>query len=60
MRTNQFEKAFSDFLDGSDYDKAEEFIFALARAAFTAGWRAAGGQNSTPRRPFEIIRKDPR
>ena len=60
MNTVDFEKAFSDFLDNSDYDKAEEFIFALARAAFTAGWRAAGGQNSTPHHLFEVIRKDPR
>ena len=60
MNTADFEEAFSDFLDNSDYDKAEEFIFALARSAFAAGWQAAGGSASTPHRLFEVIKKDSR
>ena len=60
VHTNQFEEAFSDFLDSSDCDKAEEFIFVLARSAFSAGWQAAGGPAPTPHRLFEVIKKDSR
>lgn len=31
------------FVDGPEYDKGEEAVFALVRAAFTADRRAAGG-----------------
>jgi len=39
-----FEGSFSTFIDGTEYDKAEEAIFALVRMAFKAGWLAAGGE----------------
>ena len=40
--TNEtFEKAFSELLETEEYDKANEAIFALVRAAFLAGWTAA-------------------
>ena len=43
-----FEKAFGDFIDGAEYDKAEEafmeMLFNTARASFKAGWLAAGGE----------------
>ncbi len=39
----RFEECFEDFLDGSEYDKAEEALFRLVRQAYIAGWRAAGG-----------------
>ena len=42
MTTNEFETAFSAFLEGPVYEAAEQALFELARAAFTAGWRAAG------------------
>ena len=32
-----YEKAFSDFLDSKEYDKAERAIFELTRQAFKAG-----------------------
>lgn len=39
-----FEKAFSDFIDRKEYDEAEEALFLIIRAAFKAGWIAAGGE----------------
>ena len=41
MLSNEFEQAFDDFLGGKDCDRAEDALFALARAAFLAGWSAA-------------------
>jgi len=43
MYCNDFEKAFSDFLDCQEYDQAEGALFTMARIAFIAGWKAAGG-----------------
>jgi len=39
-----FEGSFSTFIDGTEYDKAEDAIFSLVRTAFKAGWLAAGGE----------------
>jgi len=39
-----FEGSFSDFLDSTEYDKAEEAVFSFVRMAFKAGWIAAGGE----------------
>jgi len=41
MQTDIFEKALDEFLQGKNYDHAEEAIYQLARAAFLAGWYAA-------------------
>ena len=43
MYSDEFEIAFSHFLDCREYDDAQEYIFQIARAAFAAGWKAAGG-----------------
>lgn len=59
MHSNQFEAAFSDFIDGRVYDKTEQQIFSLTRAAFAAGWQAAGGPPPTERKLFELIEKEP-
>lgn len=40
MHTDEYEKAFEDFLLGEVYEQNENDPFALARAAFQAGWRA--------------------
>ena len=45
-KTMDFEKAFSDFIDGEIYDEAHSTLFMLTREAFKAGRKAA--QNSTP------------
>ena len=53
-----FEKAFSDFIDDKKYDEAEAALFTIVRAAFKAGWLAAGaslpptGGKDTPLPPF--------
>ncbi len=41
MNSDELEKAFSDFIDGEEYDRAESTLFDLIRQAFTAGWNAA-------------------
>ena len=47
MHSNDFEYAFSEFLDRREYDEAENALFAIVRAAFAAGWKAAGGEVSS-------------
>ena len=44
-----FEKAFSDFLETSENDKAEQALFELTRAAFRAGWQAAQRSSQSPK-----------
>lgn len=45
MNSDEMEKAFSDFIDGEVYDKAEKELFDLIRLSFTAGWNAAKRDN---------------
>ena len=56
MMNNDFEEAFSSFLERREYDEAEGALFAIVRAAFLAGWNAAGGEPPTPQKLFELIR----
>ena len=63
MMSNDFEEAFSNFLERREYDEAENALFAMVRIAFLAGWKAAGGEPPTPQKVFELIRcgaADPR
>ena len=50
MYSDQFEAAFGAFLDGPDYDAAQEnqqeCLFVIARKAFAAGWQAALAQQA--------------
>lgn len=48
MMSNEFEEAFSEFLDRQAYDEAESALFDVVRAAFLAGWKAAGGPTPIP------------
>ena len=59
MQSNDLEAAFGRFLEQTEYDAAEAALFSLARAAFLAGWRAAGGSAGTPARLFEVLRPEP-
>ena len=43
---DEFEGKFSDFIDGEEYDKAEDALFAVIRAAYAAGWRDAKAAGS--------------
>ncbi|MBQ7896766.1 MAG: hypothetical protein IJ364_09475 [Oscillospiraceae bacterium] len=58
MQTDEFELAFSNFLDRREYDEAETALFSIVRAAFLAGWNAAGGANPEPQ-PVLQIPKNP-
>ena len=55
MYTNEFEEAFSDFLDRHEYDEAENALFAMVRIAFSAGWQAAGGAPPKAERVYELL-----
>ena len=45
MHSNEYEEAFGRFLERAEYDEAEGALFSLVRAAFQAGWLAAGGEH---------------
>ena len=55
MYSNEFEEAFSNFLDRHEYDEAEHYLFSMVRLAFAAGWMAAGGQPPQAERVFELL-----
>lgn len=46
MQTDDFEAAFSAFLDRREYDELVQCLFTFVRAAFLAGWKAAGGEGA--------------
>lgn len=52
-----FEKAFSNFLERREYDKAENALFSMVRIAFIAGWKAAGGEPPQPQKIIELHHK---
>ena len=58
MMSNEFEKAFGDFLDRHEYDEAEAYLFSMVRLAFVAGWKAAGGEPPRSERIFELVLPD--
>lgn len=58
MMGNDFEKAFSDFLERREYDQAENALFSMVRIAFLAGWKAAGGDPPQPQRIFQLMHKE--
>lgn len=55
MYTNDFESAFSGFLESRKYDEAENVLFAAMRKAFTAGWPAAGGDLPVRGKIFQLV-----
>ena len=58
MQSNDFEAAFSQFLDQSEYDAAEEALFSIVRAAFLAGWKAADGAVADSRQELKQLHTD--
>ena len=56
MMSNDFEEAFSNFLERREYDEAESALFSMVRTAFLAGWNAAGGEPPSPQKIFELVR----
>lgn len=57
MQTNDFEKAYADFIDRREYDEAQSALFSMVRTSFTAGWQAAGCDPPMPHKIFEIVQK---
>ena len=55
MYTNDFEAAFSAFLDRHEYDEAENYLFFMVRLAFSAGWQAAGGQPPVSEKIYQLL-----
>ena len=55
MHSNDFEAAFSAFLERHEYDEAEHYLFSTVRLAFAAGWKAAGGSPPQAERIFELL-----
>jgi len=58
MMSNDFEKAFGDFIDRREYDQAENALFAMVRISFLAGWKAAGGDPPQPQKIFQLMHKE--
>ena len=58
MMSNDFEKAFGDFLDRREYDQAENALFAMVRISFLAGWKAAEGDPPQPQKVFRLMHKE--
>ncbi len=55
MYSNEFEQAFSQFLERREYDEAESYLFSMIRLSFVAGWRAAGGSPLQEERIFQLL-----
>lgn len=45
VNSDEMELAYSRFIDGESYDKAESALFDLIRLAFKTGWNAAKADN---------------
>lgn len=58
MQTNDFEKAFSDYIDRREYDEAHSALFRMVRISFEAGWKAAGGEPPQPHKIFELVKPE--
>ena len=56
MASKEFEEKFAAFLDGQRYKTAQDALYFAARAAFIAGWAAAGGP---PTGEYEFKPVDP-
>ena len=55
MNQTQFDRAWAEFLQKPEYDAAKEAVFAVTRAAFLAGWLAAGGDAPQEERLFQVL-----
>lgn len=58
MTSDSFEGAFGAFLERYEYDDAEAALFSVVRAAFLAGWNAAGGKEPEAQPVFKLLRPD--
>lgn len=53
--TPDFEKEFSAFIDGQDYDIAENELFSIVRSAFAKGFNTAGSISVKPKKILSIV-----
>lgn len=53
---DKFELAFGNFLERAEYDEAETALFTIVRAAFIAGWQAAGGKTPETQNVIRIFK----
>jgi len=59
MQSDDFEKAYGDFIDRPEYDEAQGDLFRIVRISFKAGWESAGG-NPPPSQPVvRLVPKEP-
>jgi len=56
MLSNDFEKAFSDYLETQEYDRMQNALFTFVRQAFLAGWLSANGKPPVPTEIFKIVK----
>ena len=56
MNTIDYEEAYGNFLERHEYDDVEAMIFSLVRAAFRAGWEAAGGTLPEPQPILRLMK----
>ena len=57
LTPSDYEASFDSFLERSEYDNAENMIFALVRAAYKAGWCSAGGEPPQPKPLLQLLDK---
>ena len=55
MNQAQFDCAWAEFLQKPEYGAAKAAMFAVTRAAFLAGWLAAGGDAPQEERLFQVL-----
>lgn len=58
MDTADFEEAFGNFPERQEYDALEGLLFSLVRAAFRAGWEAAGGVCPQPQPIVRLLERE--
>lgn len=51
----KFDSALEKFLQAPVYGAAKDAVFTLTRAAFLAGWLAAGGASPQEERIFQVL-----
>ena len=56
MKSDEFEGAFSIFLERYEYDDVQNALFTITRKAFEAGWLAAGGNPLQPQELYKLVR----
>ncbi len=57
MHNDTYELEFERFLESTNLDAAEDALFSALRAAFDAGWQAAGGMPPPLRRAVLFPKK---